>query len=336
MMQIDNVTFRSPIFLAPMSGVTDAPFRAQALAFGAPAVVTEMVAGEDFVGEDEMFVRRAASHGGDEPHIVQLVGRDPVWMRRAAELVSDQSADIIDINMGCPSRRVTGGQSGSALMREPDLARRLIAETVAGARVPVTVKMRLGWDDDHLNACEIAGIAEAEGARMVTVHARTRCQFYKGSADWEKVRTVVESVGLPVIVNGDIVDTGSAQCALEGSGADGVMIGRGALGRPWRIGQVAAELSGESWSEPALEAKLAGLAAQLGASVSFYDAHLGVRMFRKHLAAALDALAEDVGLELARDHRVRLCTLEDSAELARAIEALSAMALRGDRLRVAA
>lgn len=323
MFQIGSIKFAQPVFLAPMSGVTDAPFRAQVLAFGAPAVVSEMVAGEDFVANDPMIARRAVSHGTHAPHVVQLVGRDPYWMRRAAARVSEEGADLIDINMGCPARRVTGGQSGSALMREPDLARRLIGETIAGSSVPVTVKMRLGWDEDSLNARAIAQIAEEEGAQMITVHGRTRAQFYKGKADWARVQTVVDGVALPVIVNGDIADTEDARSALEQSGAAGVMIGRAALGRPWLIGRVAAGLAGETYTEPSLAQKLLSLTSQLSAACDLYDEQIGVRTFRKHLAATIDALVFDHDLTIGRDERLRLCTTSSASDLADGINALA-------------
>lgn len=322
MLQLASVNIAAPVFLAPMSGVTDAPFRKQVLAFGGPAVVTEMVAGEEFVFDDPMFSRRAASHGGAGPHIVQLVGRNPVWMRKAAERASSEGADIIDINMGCPARRVTGGQSGSALMREPDLARRLIAETVAAASTPVTVKMRLGWDDECTNAAEIAGIAEQEGAQLVTVHARTRAQFYKGRADWRRVRDVVENTALPVVVNGDITDLASARQALAQSGAHSVMIGRGALGRPWVTAQVAAGLAGQAYAAPSVPQRLASMQEQLVDACALYGEQLGVKTFRKHLAASLDALADDHGIKCSREVRLRLCTTLDPSDLAEGLNDL--------------
>lgn len=327
MLQIGNIDIASPVFLAPMSGVTDAPFRSQVLAFGGPAVVTEMVAGEEYAADHAMFRLRAASHTGAAPHIVQLVGRDPHWMKTAAQLISAEGADVIDINMGCPSRRVTGGQSGCALMREPDLARRLIAETIAGSSVPVTVKMRLGWDDDHLNATEIAQIAEQEGAQLITVHARTRAQLYKGKADWSRVASIAHGVSVPTIVNGDIISTDTAKRALRASHAAGVMVGRGALGRPWLIAQIAAELRGMEFAQPSLRQKLAGLTKQFSQASNLYGLTLGIRTFRKHLAASLDALVEDEGLKISRERKVRLCTSVDATWIERELEALEQMDL---------
>lgn len=314
MLEIGKTKIPTPVFLAPMSGVTDAPFRTQALAFGAPAVVTEMVAGEDYVQDREHFRRRAARHQGDAPHIVQLVGRDPVWMRKAANQAAAEGADIIDINMGCPSRRVTGGQSGSALMREPELARRLIAETVAGAGdCPVTVKMRLGWDDQTINACEIGSIAESEGARMVTIHARTRCQFYKGVARWKLARPITETLRVPVLINGDIETAEDANLAMAESGACGVMIGRAAIGKPWLIGQIAGVLRGQPITPPSPIEKLRALTNQLDDSCALYGEQLGIRTIRKHLAATLDDLERQDQIICPREDRVQLCQSTDTS-----------------------
>jgi len=298
-----------------MSGVTDAPARTEADRFGAPAVVTEMVAGAELAREHVDFVRRAAPHNGSGPFIIQLAGREPEWMRIGAELSESAGADIIDINMGCPAKKVTGGQSGCALMREPELARRLIAGTVAGTKRPVTVKMRLGWDDSSLNAPEIARIAEGEGAQMVTVHGRTRQQFYEGCANWARIAAVVESVRLPVIANGDIVDSRTGAEALRQSGAAGVMIGRGATGRPWRLAEISHALFGTPYEPPTPKQKLASMQAQIEASVALYGERLGVRVVRKHVAAFVDAWCEDHALPPMAEKRVALCRLDDLAAL---------------------
>ncbi len=313
---VGDVQLAAPVFLAPMSGVTDAPARAEADRFGAPAVVTEMVAGAELAREQEEFVRRAAPHNGAGPFIIQLAGRDPEWMRVGAELSESLGADIIDINMGCPAKKVTGGQSGCALMREPHLARNLIAATVAGTKRPVTVKMRLGWDDATLNAPEIARIAEGEGARMITVHGRTRQQFYEGHANWSRIAPVVESVKLPVIANGDIVDAASARKAMNDSGAAGVMLGRGATGRPWRVAEISNALFGTAYTAPAPEEKLASMLAQIRASVALYGERLGVRVVRKHVAAFIDAWCEDHNLAPMDEMRGVLCRLDLAAALA--------------------
>lgn len=321
MFRIGDVAITAPVFLAPMSGVTDAPARAAVDSFGAPAVVTEMVAGEELAREKVDVVRRAAPHNGSGPFIVQLAGRQPEWMRIGAELSEAAGADIVDINMGCPAKKVTGGQSGCALMREPALARRLIAAVVAGTKRPVTVKMRLGWDDATLNAPEIARIAEGEGARMITVHGRTRMQFYEGRADWRRIAAVVESVNLPVIANGDIVDAATARAAMKESGAVGVMIGRGATGRPWRPAEIAAVLFGAPYAAPTPAQKVASLLAQIDASVALYGERLGVRVVRKHVAAFIDAWCEDHALPPMTAQRVALCRLDDASALREGIEA---------------
>lgn len=316
MFSIGDINISAAVFLAPMSGVTDAAFRTQAVRFGAPAVVTEMVAGAELANQTLEFVRRAAPHFGDGPFIVQLAGRDPDWMRVGAELAVAAGADIIDINMGCPSKKVTGGQSGCALMREPELARLLIAATVAGANRPVTVKMRLGWDHGCLNAPEVARMAEGEGAQLITIHGRTRQQFYEGLADWSQIAPVTAAVSIPVIANGDIVDTTSARAAMDISGAAGVMIGRGAVGRPWRLGHIAAELAGESFLVPSPAAKLDAMLQQIGATMDLYGEKLGVRVVRKHVAAFIDAWSDDEGLHGAVSLRRRLCQHESVAALA--------------------
>lgn len=330
MFRVGDVQIAAPVFLAPMSGVTDAPARTQADRFGAPAVVTEMVAGAELARENVDFVRRAAPHNGSGPFIVQLAGREPEWMRIGAELSESAGADIIDINMGCPAKKVTGGQSGCALMREPDLARKLIAGTVAGTKRPVTVKMRLGWDDASLNAPEIARIAEGEGAQMVTVHGRTRQQFYEGRANWARIAAVVESISLPVIANGDIVDAGTAAEALKQSGAAGVMIGRGATGRPWRLAEISHAVFGTPYVAPTAEEKLASMQAQIEASVALYGERLGIRVVRKHVAAFVDAWCEDHGLPSMADQRVALCRVDEQAALqdglARALAGMRAAA----------
>jgi nifR3 family TIM-barrel protein len=283
---------------------------------GAPAVVTEMVASEALVKETTEFVLRAEPHGGGGPFIVQLAGRDPVWFAEAARRLSAAGVDIIDINMGCPAKRVTGGQGGCALMREPDLARRIIASVVKATDRPVTVKMRLGWDERSLNAAEVARIAEGEGAQALTVHGRTRTQFYEGRADWSAVATVVGAVSLPVIVNGDIADPTSAEGAMRSSGAVGVMIGRGALGRPWRCGEIAAALFGAPYAAPSLETKVAIMLEQVRASCRLYGERQGVRIVRKHVAAFVEGLEADHD-EMAgvASERVALCRIEGEEEL---------------------
>ena len=285
--------------------------RALAEQFGAGLVVSEMIASSALAtGMDEMV--RKLDKSGSLPHVVQLAGCEAEWMRRGAEIAYAAGADIIDINMGCPSKRVTTGYAGSALMRVPDEALRLIDAVVAATPVPVTVKMRLGWDDDSLNAPELARRAVDAGAQMITVHGRTRQQFYKGTARWELVRAVVDAVDVPVVVNGDIVDADSARKALAQSGADAVMIGRGAQGQPWVVGQIGAALDGEAPPATPTGAALADLvSAHYDAMLTSYGTTIGVRVARKHLGWYLDA----AGAALDKQARTRLLKCETPSEV---------------------
>src|SRR6478672_5318975 len=251
-LKIGDIEVANRVLLAPMSGVTDAPFRRLTAALGAGLVVSEMTASDDLVNERPMSKLRCEATGIG-PHVVQLAGCQVRWMAEGARIAEAAGADIIDINMGCPARHVTGGQSGSALMRDLDHALTLIEATVSAVKVPVTLKMRLGWDHHSLNAPELAARAEAAGVQLITVHGRTRCQFYKGEADWSAVRAVKDAISVPLVVNGDITSFDKAVHALEMSGADAVMIGRGAQGQPWLPGQIGRRFeTGKSESTPSL------------------------------------------------------------------------------------
>jgi len=275
-------------FLAPMSGVTDVPFRRLAHRFGAGLVVSEMVACEQLAdGHPETRLRSEGVDGA--LHVVQLAGREARWMREGARLAQATGADIIDINMGCPAKKVTSGYSGSALMRDLDHALTLIEATVEAVDVPVTLKMRLGWDHDSLNAPDLAARAEAAGVRMVTVHGRTRCQFYKGAADWDAIRAVRERISVPLVANGDCRSTEDAREMLARSGADAVMIGRAAYGRPWLVGQIAAELAGTPAPATPVGAERADLICEhVDLMLGHYGAEKGLRLARKHIAWYLD------------------------------------------------
>jgi len=277
------------VLLAPLAGITDLPFRNLVTRFGAGLVVSEMVASQEMV-EAKPSVRARAELGlGAANTAVQLAGREAHWMAEAARMAEASGARIIDINMGCPAKKVTTGLSGSALMRDLDHALSLIEAVVGAVNVPVTLKTRLGWDESCLNAADLARRAEGAGVQMITIHGRTRCQFYKGSADWDAIRAVGQAVRIPVIANGDITDSASAREAIDRSGADGVMVGRGAQGRPWALAQIAHDLFGAPAPQIPHGAALAQMIVDhYEAMLSFYGLDLGLRVARKHLGWYLE------------------------------------------------
>lgn len=290
---IGPVTARNRVFLAPMSGISDLPFRRLAGEFGAGLVVTEMVASRELATDSrESWARLRSS--GISPHVVQLAGREAHWMAEAARIAEAEGADMIDINMGCPAKKVTGGYSGSALMRDPERALSLIEATVGAVSVPVTLKMRLGWDENSLNAAVIARNAVSAGIRMLTIHGRTRCQFYKGKADWSAIARVRDAVDIPFVANGDIASQADIATCLSVTGADAVMIGRASQGRPWLCGELAGAVS-----VPEDDISRRRIALRHHAMmIEHYGDDVGVRHARKHVASYLEHLAPATPVEL--------------------------------------
>jgi nifR3 family TIM-barrel protein len=324
-LRIGKLSIGGRVLLAPMSGTTDLPFRRAAARLGAPYVASEMVACETLARGRADVLRRAATDETLGLSVVQLVGREARWFAEAARIAEDSGAHIIDLNMGCPAREVTGGLSGSALMRDLDQAERLIDAAVAATRCPVTLKMRLGWDDASMNAPALAQRAELAGIQAITVHGRTRQQFFAGTSNWHAVAAVKSATRLPVIVNGDIVDTSSARAALAQSGADAVMVGRAALGRPWLAASLERALAtGEPASEPCLADRLAIVLEHFRDTLGFYGERLGLKTFRKHLARYVEDVALP-GIDR-REARSRLCSLGAPGEVEGALTALWARA----------
>jgi len=311
---------RNRVVLAPMSGVTDMPFRQLAWRHGAGLVVTEMVASRELVNDTaESWAR--LRNAGFQPHMVQLAGREAHWMAEAAKIAADHGADIIDINMGCPAKKVIGGYSGSALMRDPDHALSLIEATVKAVDVPVTLKMRLGWDENSINAPDIAKRAAEAGVQLVTIHGRTRMQFYEGRADWDAIRAVRDVLSIPLIANGDVETTEDASEILRRSGADAVMIGRGCQGRPWHAGVLAGADAPQPW-------QIADIAVEhYRMMLDFYGEMVAVRHARKHLGWYIERFAPSI----AATDKAAIMTARDPREVAsRFHDALTAAASNAD------
>ena len=286
-----------PVALSPLAGITDLPFRQLVSGFGVGWVVSEMVASQEMVQSRPGMREKAELGLGQDNTAVQLAGREAHWMAEAARMVEANGARIIDINMGCPVKKVTSGYSGSALLRDPDLALRLIEAVVNAVKIPVTLKTRLGWDDACLNTTRVVRGAEQAGVRLITIHGRTRCQFYKGAANWAAIRGIKDAVGIPVIVNGDIVDASTARMALDQSGADGVMIGRGAQGRPWVLAQVAHQLYGTPAPVIPTGAQFSDMVSgHYEAMLMFYGPAFGAKAARKHLGWYMDTAGTPPGL----------------------------------------
>ena len=324
-LHIGKLRLRSRVLVAPMSGVTDLPFRRILSRFAPGAVVSEMIAGEGLSKDDPENVARAAGGEDIRPMAVQLVGRDPYWMAEGAKKLEAAGAELVDINFGCPARKVVTGMSGSALMREPELARSIVEAVVKAVTVPVTVKMRLGWDEDSLNAPEIAGDAVDVGAEAITVHGRTRCQFYEGAADWAAVKRTAERVEVPVFINGDIADGPSALQAMAESGADGVMVGRSLIGRPWALRPIMnavdetalpADLSAKEKTRHALD--------HYNEILAFYPKRKGIRVARKHLVG----YADEAGLATDDPRRQQLTRSEDPDQVIDMLQGLFAVETR--------
>ena len=319
---IGDVTVPGRVLTAPMTGITDLPFRQTAAELGAPYVATEMVASAELARGRPDVVRRAAVGEGLGLTVIQLVGAKPDMMAEGARMAEKAGADIVDLNFGCPAKEVTGIASGSALLRDLDRATAIVEAVVEATSRPVTLKTRLGWDHDSLNAPDLARRAEAIGVTAVTIHGRTRQQFYSDAADWDAVRAVRDAISIPLVVNGDITDAAAAEEAMARSGAEAVMLGRGVQGRPWIAGLIEQGLAGDAVSEPDLETRFDIVVRHFRRSLAFYGERLGLKMFRKHLGWYVEGSDYGVDPTTRRADKARLCRLESPAEVEAELAAL--------------